>query len=369
MVGLKRIAILAPYVGLINRGAETFVIELTKSLNANYEIDVFSTENEKKIDDNVIKVDVKKTWLFSLHDNIYNSSSLYRRVINKNYYLIPDIIFQRKFSKKVFKIIKRNKIQYDILFPNNGIWGIRYSKKYKKKHGTPYIYTGHGGIGPGEKYILQEAPDAYVALTSKQMEWAKKIADNNTKIVKIPNGVNISDFDFKEKKRENKEKVILSVGALTSFKRHELTINAVSHLENVRLIILGTGEEESKLIALAEEKIKGKYIVTNVPYSSIVDYYRQGDVFVLPSEEEPFGIVYLEAMASNLPVVVPDDVQRREIVGKAGIFCNVENENEYSEAITKALGYDWGNIPREQVEKYDWKNISKRYQELIEKFI
>ena len=85
----------------------------------------------------------------------------------------------------------------------------------------------------------------------------------------------------------------------------------------------------------------------------------------MPSLEEPFGIVYLEAMASNLPIVAPDDSQRREIIGDAGLFCNVENTEDYASAITKAIEIDWGKKPLERAKKFDWNNIGKQYIELI----
>lgn len=359
---MNNIAILAPYVGSVNRGAETFVIELTKKLVSTYGIDVYTLEEEATIIENIITVDVHKPSILLIHEKLYNRYDIYRRIINKIYCLHPDVIFQYLFSKRAFSLISNKK--YDLLFPNNGIWGAIYSRKYREKNGTPFIYTGHGGIGRGEKIILNNNPNAYICLTKKQFAWANAIKSDRTQIHLIPNGVNVSNFMHCVNKI-NQRKIVLTVGALTNFKRHELTIAAISKLKDVELIILGKGEEEVKIRKLSEKLLHGRCLVTATDYESINEYYKMADLFVLPSKEEPFGIVYLEAMAANLPIVAPDDCQRREIIENAGLFCNVENVDEYANNIKLALSINWGTLPRDRALKYDWIKISDLYSNLI----
>nr|AIA89301.1 Glycos_transf_1 [uncultured Nostoc sp.] len=66
------------------------------------------------------------------------------------------------------------------------------------------------------------------------------------------------------------------------------------------------------------------------------------DVFALPSLGEPFGIVYVEAMAAGLPVVAPDDNIRREIIGEAGILCNCKIAKEFANALDRAMNKSGG---------------------------
>lgn len=359
---MKKIAILATYVGKVNRGAETFVIELTKELKKNYEVEVFSLGYDENIRENIIKINIEETLLFKCIQWLYKKSIIYRYLANLTYYLIPDVIFQKKFTKYVFKeYIELN--HYDLIYPNNGVWGAKYASKYRKKNGTPFIYTGHGGIGKGENIILRTKPNSYVCLSNKQYIWAKK-HNNKNNITIIHNGVKVNNFKAKLnlETNTNKEKIIISVGALTSFKRHCLTIKAVAMLENVRLIILGNGELEKKLKKLAQKELGDYCVIKYVPYKNVKEYYQRSDLFVLPSNNEPFGIVYLEAMASNLPIVAPDDDVRKEIIGDCGFFCNVENESEYASTILKALNTNWGVKPRKRAEKYDWDIIALQYK-------
>ena len=97
-------------------------------------------------------------------------------------------------------------------------------------------------------------------------------------------------------------------------------------------------------------------------------YYEKANVFSLPSLNEPFGIVYTEAMSMNIPIVAPEDDARRYIVGDCGILCNVNDAKEYAKAIEECFRKDFGDRPRKRVEElFSWDVISKQYIELIDK--
>lgn len=361
---MRKVAILAPYVGTINRGAETFVIELTKKLSPFFDVDVYTLSEEPTIEKQIHTVEVNSGILFDVHNKLYSNSIIYRKIVNRFYYLIPDVIFQKKFTTNVFREIQNK--EYDLIFPNNGVWGAKFAAKYRGKKHVPFLYTGHGGIGVGEKYIIETNPNAYVCLTQKHLSWAASVRkDKHTKLLVIPNGVCVDDFNQASKGN----KTVLSVAALTEFKRHELTIKAMAKIPDISLVILGKGEEEKELKKLAETYLPGRCVITSTSYADIKKYYSSSDLFVLPSREEPFGIVYLEAMASNIPIVAPDDSQRREIIADAGLYCNVENPDEYAETIKKALSMNWGNKPLERAKLYDWDRVADKYIDLFNRII
>jgi glycosyltransferase involved in cell wall biosynthesis len=94
--------------------------------------------------------------------------------------------------------------------------------------------------------------------------------------------------------------------------------------------------------------------------------YRAADLFVYPNPRyESFGIVFLEAMASNLPVIATDDPIRREIVGKAGLFIDSNDPSSITNAIKKALKINWQQRPRQQAIKFSWEKAISKYQELF----
>ena len=360
----KKIAVLATYVGKNNRGAETFVIELIKRLKDDYDIDVYSIGENTEILDCITVVNVESSKIYRLHEWFYNKYIFYRTICRKFYNLIPDIIFQYYFTKKVYEKYLIN-IKYDLVFVNNGIWGAKFANLLRLQHKTPFICVGHGGIGTGEKRMLKEKPDQYIALSDEQEKWAMHIYD---KVTKIYNGVDCERFciDAKDKKEDSKEKIILDVGALTKFKRHELVIDAVSLLSNTRLIILGKGELQAVLQKYGKRKLGNRFVLTSSSYEDIKKFYSEATVFTLPSYNEPFGIVYLEALAAGLPVVAPRDNIRNKIIGNAGILCSCENPREYARALQCAMDKKWGQIPHKQAMKFDWSIISKRYRDVFE---
>jgi glycosyltransferase involved in cell wall biosynthesis len=155
----------------------------------------------------------------------------------------------------------------------------------------------------------------------------------------------------------------------TSFKRHQLTIQAVSKLANVDLLILGYGESKEQFEMMGEQLMPGRLKIMGVPHNDVVHYYKSADCFALPSLGEPFGIVYIEAMASGLPCIGTDDKTRREIIGEAGFVCNVEDAYEYADTINKALNIDWNGKPLRRAELYDYSIIGEKYCEMIEKML
>lgn len=359
----KRIAIIAPYVGKINRGAESFVIEITKKLEEYFDIDVYSGYACDEISDNIQVVQIKNNTIWNFHNVLYNKFSIYRKICWKFYYLIPDILYQKRFSNEVYKKLLGK--DYDLIYPNNGIWGAKIANSYRKKTKTPFIYTGHGGVGTGEELILQEEPDEYVCLTERHYQWASAYSN---KIALIPNGVDTTKFH--NHAHNSGTKLVLSVGALTEFKHHEYTIDAMKNVSNARLLILGSGELEDSLKKYANKILGDRCTIKSVAYSEMPTYYEKADLFVLPSDKgEAYGIVYLEAMASNLPIVAPDDSMRREIIQKAGLYCDVTNPIEYGESINKAISMDWGTVPLETAAKNDWKVISLKYKDIIDELV
>lgn len=371
--GKKKIAVLQPFIGNIYRGNETFFMEITNYLKQYYDIDIYSTGSDESVKDMIVVVECKMGKIYRKYEELCKSSPLLSRLLNCSryvYFLQPRTFFLRKFSKKVYRKYLRHK-KYDLIFPGGGKEGVEQAIKYRKNHGTPVIYTGGGGIGPGDWRVLKQKPDKYIAISTIQCDWARQYW---SKVCMIPNGVTLSRFKGKmtqEKFCINKgHKLVISVGHLdTDFKRHQLAIYAVAELADVDLLILGKGEAESEFLELANKIMHGRCLIMNVNYMEMPYYYKSADLFTLPSIGEPFGIVYIEAMACGLPVVATDDEVRREIIDNAGILCDVENRDEYAAAIREALDKDWGDLPQKRASVYDYNVIGEQYHQLIEELI
>lgn len=233
------------------------------------------------------------------------------------------------------------------------------------------VVSGQSGIGWDDKVNLLSFPDTFIALTQKAEKWAKKF-NPFVKIIKISNGVDLNKF------RPNgdsyiidlKKPIILAVGAFTRQKRLDLVIKATSKLKDASLLLVGGGGELKNELELEGKRSLGnRFQILSVPFGDMSKIYRSADVFTLPSaSSEAFGNVYIEAMASNIPVVAPDDEQRHEIVGEAGILVDPTDTNEYAKALQRALVTNWGDKPRKQAEKFSWEAIAEQYENLFQRF-
>ena len=70
------------------------------------------------------------------------------------------------------------------------------------------------------------------------------------------------------------------------------------------LVLVGGGSDEQRLRGLAGERVRFEGPKDR---DELVGYYRDADVFVLPSRSEPWGMVLNEAAAAGLPLVATEE--------------------------------------------------------------
>jgi phosphatidylinositol alpha-1,6-mannosyltransferase len=107
-------------------------------------------------------------------------------------------------------------------------------------------------------------------------------------------------------------KVLLTVSRLASVDRYKGQDQVIRALPRVLLehpetiyIVVGDGDDRERLEALAAELGVTECVrfAGRVPSEELPDYYHLADLFVMPSTGEGFGIAFLEAMASGIPVI------------------------------------------------------------------
>lgn len=261
---------------------------------------------------------------------------------------------------------------YDVVIPINGRLQSLKASLGRLLGGYKLLISGHSGIGRDDIWNITVAkPDVFVALTDHMANWAKKWAWG-TKVVKIPNGIDLHKFSPKgERIPLGLEKpVILSVGALSWYKHHDRVVRAVREVGEGSVLIVGEGKELEDLEKLGIELLGDRFKIANFKYEDMPKVYRSCDLFSLPSwDREAFGLVYLEALACGLGVVAPKDVPRSEIIGEAGILTDVSDIKKYTLAIREALAINWESRAVEQAKKFSWDKIAREYEEVFKKIL
>jgi glycosyltransferase involved in cell wall biosynthesis len=190
-------------------------------------------------------------------------------------------------------------------------------------------------------------------------------------MIVISNGVDLSLFKASSKKANKyqlNKPVVLCVAGGEEYKRVEATIRAVELLSSASLLVVGGSRKTEELGA---RLLGSRFLQIKVSHKEMPEVYKSADVFTLVSKSsEAFGTAYVEAMASGLGVVAPNDKQRRGIIGNAGVYVNnPQDSKEYALKIAEALKNNWKDIPYMQAQKYDWDDISDRYEKEMLKLL
>ncbi len=144
------------------------------------------------------------------------------------------------------------------------------------------------------------------------------------KVITVHNAVEPTDrSEFVGVQKHVKEKVVTFLGRVTFQKGPEYFVEAARKIldkdPNVRFVMAGTGDLLEKMIRrVAKLHMATKFHFTGFLKGENVDrMFAMSDVYVMPSVSEPFGISPLEAMRSNVPVVISKQSGVAEILNHA----------------------------------------------------
>lgn len=270
------------------------------------------------------------------------------------------------FFKKIVKVIHQHKYKFDIIH-SHFIWSSGYAGMMLKREFTvPLIITSHSpsqiyGLPTKSRYwkdqvrSILSSSNLIFAVNKKMVGYIKKWYPSSNTLY-LPNGYNSTLFYPKNKNdaRNNtglpdKVKVILSIGSIDTVKGHQVLINAMSYVvknnSNVICIIIGSGPNKSKLFNMIKERDLEKHVFLHerIDHNKIPDWINSSDIFVLPSLDESFGIVQIEAMACGKPVVASDTDGSKEIITSKdiGLMCRRGDSDDLGNKIVQALSKKW----------------------------
>ena len=281
------------------------------------------------------------------------------------------------------KVLSREK--FDILhFHNFGLFSS--FQILEKTQNTLNILTFHSDIGRSEflkefpifLYILERVVEAKINGIIGVSEVALNVFEKcDLPKVVIPNGIDIERFNLKvpKIKRFKDGKInILFVGRIEERKGLIYLLKAYKILQkkfkNLRLIIVGEGElKEDCEIFAKENNLKEVYFVGEKVGKELISFYATADIFCAPSiYGESFGIVLLEAMACQLPVVAFANLGYKTLLkGKIGeiLLARPKSIKDLAQKLevlikNKNLRVQLGKWGKKEAKKYAWPKIAKK---------
>ncbi len=240
--------------------------------------------------------------------------------------------------------------------------------------------------------------NALVAISETVVKEYELLNIESSKIVHIPNGVDIDRFSAPADKNgirnifniDSDDFVILTVGRYHPKKNFESIIQIAKILKdkadfNFKFIIAGYGNECLNDIInkeLLSDVVKiipnasGGLNFNELPDNHLISLYRLSDIFLFPSFIETFGIVLIEAMAAKLPVITSDRPGCIDIVdyGKYGRVVPPLNIEEYVKEIisfkqNKNLVSLYQTLSEDRAAQFSWDSVVDKYCELYESLI
>jgi glycogen synthase len=228
-----------------------------------------------------------------------------------------------------------------------------------------------------------EAADRVIAVSRRmRVDILEHFQVDPAKVVVIHNGIDPDRFRRTQARdalarRGVREPYVLFVGRITDQKGIFHLLAAAPKLPpGVQVVLCAsapdTPEIEARLKRVLPEHPNVVWIGEMVPVSEVVQLYSHAAVFVCPSVYEPFGLINLEAMACETPVVASAVGGIVEVVedGKTGVLVEPAQPEALAAAIRGLLedparGRAMGRAGRLRVEaQFSWRSVAERTREV-----
>ena len=223
-----------------------------------------------------------------------------------------------------------------------------------------------------------EAADRVITVSNYTREIViQRYGIDPSKVFTVHNAVEPVDRpELSGARRNVREKVVTFLGRVTFQKGPDYFVEAAYKIlqkdPNVRFVMAGSGDMLNRMIKrVAELRISTHFHFTGFLKGDDVDkMFALSDVYVMPSVSEPFGISPLEAMRSNVPVVISRQSGVSEVL-KYALKVNFWDIDDMADAIYGLLHYDalsrmFRKYGRTEVDNLKWENAALQVKHVYE---
>ena len=344
-------------------GSSEFCYQLLCALNKidkknNYFIylPVFPTSDLPKESESwkYIVFDSKKLWtLFGLTRKLSNQKNL-------NVFFSPTHYLPVTGIKSVISILDVSYLHFPKLFRKKDLYQLKYWGGYSINKAKRIITISH----------------------SSKSDIIKAYAIPSSKINIVYPGIKNLNQGVKND-MQNLEKYILFVGTLQPRKNIERLIEAFSVLtsenefSDFKLIIIGKKGWEFEEILKAPKKYnveKNVSFLQDVTDEELPNYYKNAQLFVLPSLYEGFGLPVLEAMKYGVPVIVSNVSSLPEAGGDAALYVDPLSVSDIADKMKRVLSdeslrSEMIKKGKKQIEKFSWEKSARQTLAVLEEVV
>lgn len=298
-----------------------------------------------------------------------------------------------KYGKQ---LIREN--QFDIINTHFALPTGPVGNALAKFSGLPNVLSVHGGdlydpskfTSPHRHWLLRtwvksllRNAEAIVGQSNNTLENVGKYYSQSFDTKLIPLGIHRPNYV--EKSRQDlgltdEDTVLSTVGRLVSRKGLDRLLNIISRLaiKNLKLLVIGSGPLEDELKEKANELgLQGKVLFQGfVEEEHKFQLLKTSDLYVSSSQHEGFGLVFLEAMATELPVICYDHGGQADFLehGVTGGLLPLNDEAGFEKTLhelviddtkRKQIGLD----NKEKVESYYIDACASQYEILFDSLV
>ncbi|MBD3226423.1 MAG: N-acetyl-alpha-D-glucosaminyl L-malate synthase BshA, partial [Caldithrix sp.] len=231
------------------------------------------------------------------------------------------------------------------------------AREMLKRYDIKVVTTLHGTditlIGSNPSFIKIakfsiEQSDGVTSVSDYLRDETKNIFKIQKPIQVIPNFIpddfkdHPASVELRHQCCNEDEKIITHISNFRPLKRvHELVdvMEKIADQSKVKLLMVGDGPER----AAVERKCKEKKLCQSIEFlgkqENVADILAISDLFILPSENESFGLAALEAMACGVPCITSNagGLTEVNIDGETGFVCEVGDIEAYAASVLKLI--------------------------------
>lgn len=375
-----------------------FVFELSRRLAREFDVTVLSPRtpgSKERENTGGLKV-IRFPYFFGRWEKLAMSGG---GILNKlkshplYYLLVPFFLLGQLLA--VVRLLRNQRfdlIHAHWLIPQGFIAALSLSITGKK---IPLLCTSHGGDlfalkGKGLQRLKRWVMDKSAALTVVSHAMKKTVVDMDVepdKVEVIPMGVDLKGLFTPDSGAQRKTDELLFVGRLVEKKGVHFLLEAMPTVlkkhPTVRLILAGSGPMEEEL----RQQAQRLHLSDRVTFSGMVsqaklpELYRAATLAIFPfivaksGDQEGFGLVQVEAMGCECPVITGDLPAIHDIVihEKTGLIVESGNTQALADAIIRMLDDPdlclrlAGEGRKRVLQKFDWEIIAAKYAGIHEK--